>query len=127
MWKNGSTPISVSSLSIRCSARVCSMLATRLRCVSITPFDRPVVPEENGSTARSPAGSTAAGSPGSAPAGRSSSVKTRATSLSASDGRSGSATITAPASAVCSCEATSLGLSSGLIDVTVAPSEIAAW
>ena len=66
MWKNGSTATSTSSPEIRCTERICSMFATRLRCVSITPFDKPVVPLENGSTARSPAGSIDA-PPGSPP------------------------------------------------------------
>ncbi len=43
-----------------------AMLATRLRCVSITPFDRPVVPDEYGrATTASPETATcsASGSP----------------------------------------------------------------
>ena len=41
----------------RSSSGTGSTFATRLRCVSITPFGRPVVPEEYGSTARCSAGS----------------------------------------------------------------------
>src|SRR2546430_5980052 len=40
-----------------CTEAVWSRLATRLRCVSITPLGNPVVPLEYGSTARSRAGS----------------------------------------------------------------------
>ena len=57
MWKNGSTARTTSS---GCSAITdidCSMLATRLRWVSMTPLALPVVPEEYGSTARWVAGS----------------------------------------------------------------------
>ena len=57
MWKNGRTAISVSSsvmgrhrLSI---PSIWAMLATRLRCVSMTPFEPPVVPLEYGSATRS--------------------------------------------------------------------------
>ena len=39
-------------------------LATRLRCVSITPFGNPVVPLENGSATRCVAGSTSASGAG---------------------------------------------------------------
>ena len=40
-------------------ASICTRLATRLRCVSITPFGRPVVPDEYGRTTTSVAGSMA--------------------------------------------------------------------
>src|SRR5215207_2653223 len=126
MWKNGKTPTSTSSPEIRCTERICSMLATRLRCVSITPFDSPVVPLENGSAATSPAGSIA-GAPGSASAvGSDSSVNTLIPAF-ATAARSGSAAITALASALRSCLAISSGVSSGLIDVTIAPSATTAW
>jgi hypothetical protein len=46
---------------------------------------------------------------------------------SATAGRSGSKTMTALARAVWSCLATSPGVSSGLIDVTIAPSDTTAW
>ncbi len=67
MWKKGrkssTTPLSVVML----SASVWRMFAVRFWCVSITPFGRPVVPLEYGSTARSFSGSIATGS-GSPPA-----------------------------------------------------------
>ena len=47
--------------------------------------------------------------------------------MSATAARSGSATITAAASALRSCLAISSGVSSGLIEVTIAPSEMTAW
>jgi hypothetical protein len=73
MWKNGSRPTSTSSAPIRWIARTCSMFATRLRCVSITPLETPVVPLENGRTASSPAGSTSGEPASPAPAGSASS------------------------------------------------------
>ena len=56
MWKNGSTPITM-SLDVRrgLDDRVCSRLATRLRCVSITPLGTPDVPLEYGRAQRSSA------------------------------------------------------------------------
>jgi hypothetical protein len=61
MWKNGSTAMRLSrSVMARHRLSVpfsCTMLATRLRCVSITPFDTPVVPLEYGRATRSCAGS----------------------------------------------------------------------
>jgi hypothetical protein len=126
MWKNGSTPTSTSSAPIRCTARICSMFATRLRWVSITPFETPVVPLENGSTARSPAGSTAA-APASPSADGSDSSANTFKSVSATAARSGSAAITALASALRSCLAISSGVSSGLIELTIPPSAITAW
>src|SRR5438093_1261989 len=59
MWKNGSTAMMRSSLATWCPATVWTRLATRFRCVSITPLGNPVVPLEYGSTARSRAGSNA--------------------------------------------------------------------
>ena len=53
MWKNGRTPIRVSSSEIGKPAWSWVRFATRLRWVSITPLGRPVVPLEYGSTARS--------------------------------------------------------------------------
>ena len=54
MWKNGSTATNVVVLVASSTApSVCAMFATRLRWVSITPFDRPVVPDEYGSTTTS--------------------------------------------------------------------------
>lgn len=38
-------------------ASICTRLATTLRCVSITPFGRPVVPDEYGITTTSLSGS----------------------------------------------------------------------
>ena len=103
------------------------MFATRLRCVSITPLDMPVVPLENGSAARSAAGSTG-GAPGSPPLdGSDSSANTLRGRPPRPRARSGSATITARAPALCSCVAISSAVSSGLIGVTIAPSEITAW
>jgi hypothetical protein len=126
MWKNGSAPTSTSSAPIRWIARICSMLATRLRWVSITPLESPVVPLEKGSTARSAVGSTdMPASP--SPAGSDSSANTLSRRASDSAPRSGSATIAAVAPAVASCAATSAGVSSGLIGVTTAPSETTAW
>ena len=46
MWKKGSSPTSVSSSVSGIEFQACSMFATRLRWVSITPFIRPVVPLE---------------------------------------------------------------------------------
>ena len=46
MWKNGSTATKAASSFNGMAASDCSMFATRLRCVSITPLDSPVVPEE---------------------------------------------------------------------------------
>src|SRR5205809_3150221 len=65
MWKKGRMP-SVRQVSSICAcASTWRVTATRLRCVSITPFGRPEVPLEYGSTARSFRGSmvTAGGSP----------------------------------------------------------------
>ena len=46
MWNIGSTQISV-SFSQSCPAPlICERFATRLRCVSITPLQTPVVPLE---------------------------------------------------------------------------------
>ena len=125
MWKNGSTPISTSSAPIRWIDRICSMFATRLRCVSITPFDIPVVPLENGSTARSPSGSTPASPTSPSASGSDSSSNTVPDPATAS--RSAPAAITAFASALASCLPTSSGVSSGLTEVTIAPSALAAW
>ena len=117
--------MSVSSGPIRCTERTCSRFATRLRWVSITPLESPVVPDEKGSTARSAAGSTAAAGGAPSPVGSASSAITR--SIPATAPRSGSATITARAPASPSCLRISSGVSSGLIDVTIAPSAITAW
>ena len=46
MWKNGSTAMITSSAPSWVGATVWAMLATRLWWVSMTPFDRPVVPDE---------------------------------------------------------------------------------
>src|SRR5205809_392147 len=65
MWKKGRMP-SVRQVSSICAcASTWRVTATRLRCVSITPFGRPEVPLEYGSTTRSFRGSmvTAGGSP----------------------------------------------------------------
>ena len=53
MWKNGSTATVVSSSVISAGASVCSMFATRLRWVSMTPLLSPVVPDEYGRTTTS--------------------------------------------------------------------------
>ena len=103
------------------------MFATRLRCVSITPFDTPVVPLENGSTARSPAGSTVARPPPSPPPDGSDSSASTGSPAPPTAARSGSAAITALAPALLSCLAISSGVSSGLIELAIAPSAITAW
>ena len=103
------------------------MFATRLRCVSITPFEVPVVPLENGSTARSSAGSTSAPVPPGSASGSDPIVYTRSGEACASDPRSGSATTTARASALASCEAISSAVSRGLSEVTIPPSATTAW
>jgi hypothetical protein len=46
MWKNGSTATIVSSSRISAAPSVWATLAMRLRWVSITPLEIPVVPEE---------------------------------------------------------------------------------
>ncbi len=74
MWKNGSTAITRSRSSIVRMGSYWQRLATRLRCVSITPFGNPVVPLENGSATRCVAGSTSASGAG-VPGGASSSSK----------------------------------------------------
>ena len=49
------------------AASTWAMLATRLWWVSITPLDRPVVPDEYGSTTTSSSGSTATGAASGSP------------------------------------------------------------
>src|SRR5919199_314092 len=73
MWKNGSTAMIFSSSRRSAGSSTCATFATRLRCVSMTPFDVPVVPDEYGSATTS-SGSTgtcsARGAPKSSVAGR---------------------------------------------------------
>ena len=59
MWKNGRTAITRSSSPIVRTGSYWQRFATRLRCVSITPLESPVVPLENGSATRCVAGSIA--------------------------------------------------------------------
>ena len=64
-WQNGGSA-STTSRSVRPSARwICSIAALTLRCVSITPLGRPVVPLENGSSASA----SGAGGGGASPVG----------------------------------------------------------
>ena len=67
MWKKGRKQMSVSPPSRRCPApSACRTFATRLRCVSITPFGSPVVPLEYGSATTSSGSIVTAGAvPGS--------------------------------------------------------------
>src|SRR3954465_11385198 len=69
MWKNGRTPMTVSSAVSACTSRTWHRFATTLRCVSITPFGRPVVPLEYGSATRA-SGPAAAGGPRPGPVGQ---------------------------------------------------------
>ncbi|VXB72337.1 hypothetical protein MICRO8M_50088 [Microbacterium sp. 8M] len=57
MWKNGSTARTRSSSFRSIEIVLCATFAMRLRCVSMTPLGRPVVPDEYGSTATCVAGS----------------------------------------------------------------------
>src|SRR3954451_23892706 len=132
MWKNGRTPATVSSSPSAWTARTWHRLATTLRCVSITPFGRPVVPLEYGSATRSP-GSAASGSGAFACAVRSSSKaaspSTRTSSAPASRARAanGSATTASRAPALRSWKPISSAVYAGLTVVTTAPSAATAW
>ena len=112
MWKNGSTPTSVSSGPTGIEFQACSMFATRLRWVSITPFISPVVPLEYGSTASSPGWTST--SAGFAP-----------DSASAVNPAGSSITRLAPESLTC--RSTSSGVRSGFIGVTITPARRIAW
>ena len=111
----------------------CSRLATRARWVSITPFIAPVVPLEYGSAATS-SGEISTGSgvaPSSPSAAASSSERTSSTPLCSAAGvsgsTSGSVAIKSFAFESVSCLATSSGVSSGLIGVTIPPAVRIAW
>src|SRR5271157_1077789 len=73
MWKNGSGATSTSSAATGSTVSTWSMLAMRLRWLSITPLLTPVVPLEYGSAAMSATGSNATS--GAAPGSPSSSDK----------------------------------------------------
>src|SRR3954447_7265324 len=132
MWKNGRTPGTVSSSPSAWTARIWPRFATTLRCVSITPFGRPVVPLEYGSATRSP-GSAASGSGASASAVRrwsnAASPSTRTSSAPASRARAanGSATTASLAPALRSWKRISSAVYAGFTVVTTAPSAATAW
>ena len=112
MWKNGISPTRTSSSFSGIEFQACSMFATRLRWVSITPFIRPVVPLEYGSTARS-SGSTSTAS--GVPPG------------SASATNPGGSSISSLASEFAIWRSISPGVSSAYIGVTTAPARRIAW
>ena len=72
MWKYGSTLRKTSSRRTGTAAKNCCWFAVRLRCVSITPFGKPVVPLVYGRAARSSSETRTLGAPGAASATRSS-------------------------------------------------------
>ena len=59
MWKKGSVAAVTSFSEVPSSGPMSSCMATRFRCVSITPLGAPVVPLEYGSATTSRAGSMA--------------------------------------------------------------------
>ena len=142
MWKNGSTARMRVWPPIRMIGSDCTMLATRLRCVSITPLALPVVPEEYGSTATSSAGSITTSGTGpvlarscgrfgcpSAPSRTTTSSAVRPICWAAGQPLGSSTetvnSILAPASA--SWLATSFAVYSALIVVAVAPARRMPW
>ncbi len=133
MWKKGSSATSASSGPSAAIPWFCSMFATRLRWVSITPFIAPVVPLEYGSAARSSGEtSTASGVAPSSPRSiASSSDITSSVPESFAAGVRGSTSgpmaISSFAFESVSCLATSSGVSSGLIGVTTPPALRIAW
>ena len=112
MWKKGISPTSVSSSSSGIEFHACSMFATRLRWVSITPFIRPVVPLEYGRTARS-SGSTSTSSD--VAPGRALPTKPSASS------------IRSLAPELATCRSISSPVSSAYIGVTTPPARRIAW
>ena len=127
MWKYGRTARRTSSSSHRNTPSTWTMLAVRLRWVSITPLGKPVVPLEYGSAARSsgPIGSAGTGAPR-----RSAEPTTSTRALPAAvdtDGSSSADVMTNRAPASPSWRPISAVVSAGFTGVTTPPCSSVAW